>query len=95
MDRGGLRRHMSVGIARCVWIAAFIIGLCAWESFLLAQTQMTTRRSSKSSAKTTSESRVETIEQKAHEILTTQQQILQKLDALLEELRIVKIRVSR
>ena len=48
--------------------------------------------SAQSTRDTKSDSRV--LERKLEEVLATQQAILQKLDALMEELRIIKVRAT-
>lgn len=71
-----------------IMVAAVLI-----VSSLSNQASAATRRSTRGTKATeTAEAR---IQRKLREVLTNQEQILQKFDAVMEELRIVKVRVSR
>ena len=67
--------------------------LLSWQGLEAAHAQ-TSRRAIKARASATP-SHMERVNRKFQEVLANQDQILQKFDAVMEELRIVKIRVSR
>ena len=91
-DKDSLLPRVAVGVAAAL-VLGMLLGLSV-QGPLQAQTETTTRRSTRGSPKKTESSHAK-IERKTRQILDNQQQILQKFDALLEEIHTVKIRVSR
>ena len=79
--------------ARLVSLVIGIVGVIVWSSSLVLSDEETvpSSRSSRSS-KTPSSGSSANIESKLDEILANQQAILQKFDAIMEELRIIKVR---
>ena len=87
------------GPALTVVVAAGVfLGLAAWSSGLAAgESSAKSSRSSRAPSATKAQedgSEIAGLEKKLDEILANQQTILSKFDAIMEELRIIKIRAT-
>lgn len=92
-DRGGVGRRVSELIVVGGMALAMTVPFAAHAQ--VEATSKTRPRASKATGSQASEADLAALEKKLDKVLANQQALLQQLDAMMEELRVIKMRATR